>query len=108
MDIKSDMHGTNVPLDDLSRKLDVILHEIRSIRADLPIKQTYTIMDISRMLGVAQSTLYKKCWNLPNYGRSDIGGNPRRWLRSTVEAWFSIPEDERMARWEAMTEEERR
>jgi len=103
-----DKFGTDVPFTDLSKKFDVLLHEIRSIRADLPIKQTYTITDISRMLGVAQATLYKKCWNIPNYGKSDIGESPRRWLRSTVEAWYAVPEVERMKRWEAMSEDERR
>ena len=107
---ETDFNVPAVPafLDRLEKKIDAMHSEIVSLRADLPVKDTYTITDLSRKLDVAQSSLYAKCWNLPNFGRSDIGGNPRRWLRATVDAWYSIPEADRLARWEAMTEDEKR
>ncbi|MEN6296855.1 MAG: hypothetical protein ABFC92_02765 [Rectinema sp.] len=92
----------------LESKIDAQKAEIVSLRATLPVKDTYTIADIARKLGVAQSTLYQKCWNLPNFGKPNIGYNPRRWLRATVDAWFSTPEADRREAWESMSEEQKR
>jgi len=107
---ETDIHDTSVPafLDRLEKKIDAFHEELKSIRADLPIKDTYSIADLSRKLGVSQQVLYTKCWNLPNFGRSDIGNSPRRWLRATVDAWYSVPEADRLARWEAMSDDEKR
>ena len=88
-------------LGDLSKKID-------DLCGSLPIKDTLTITDIARKLGVAQSTMYLHPWNIPNFSKSDIGTNPRRWLRSTVNKWYSIPEMDRRKQWEDMTDEEKR
>lgn len=85
-----------------------IVKAIDNLRDSLPVKDTMTITDISRKLGVAQSTMYLHPWNIPNFGKSDIGNNPRRWRRSTVNKWYSVPEAERREQWEAMTDNERR
>ena len=105
---EKDICGTLVPyLSRLESKIDAQAAEIISLRSALPIKETMTITDIARKLGVAQSSLYSKCWNLPNFGKPDIGNNPRRWKRSTFESWYSVPEIERRKRWESMTDSQK-
>ena len=108
MDQKEELCSTIVPfLANLEKKIDQQSAEIVSLRDRLPVKGTYTISDIVRKLGVSQATLYRKCWNLPNFGRPDIGNNPRRWLRATVDRWYSTPEADRRKKWDGMSEKEK-
>jgi hypothetical protein len=76
------------------------LEELTSMR-------TFTVEDLATMQGCADSTLRGNPWKLPNYGRPDIGGHPRRWLAETVRTWYSRPEDERRREWDRMTSKER-
>jgi len=109
MNQKEELYSAIVPFfTKLEKKIDQQTAEIISLRSRLPVKDTYRITDIAIMLGVSQATLYRKCWNLPNFGRPDIGNNPRRWMRTTVERWYSTPEADRRKQWEDMTEEQRR
>lgn len=70
--------------------------------------QTMTVSEIAQKLDVSIATLNRKPWNLPNYGRSNVGEQTRRWLVKTVSDWFSIPEDERRRKWEEMSSSEKR
>lgn len=80
--------------------------ELSELRRDLPGTDTITATELAKKLGVAMSTFYKP-WNLPNFGKPDIGNSPRRWFRDKALAWYETPESERRAQWEAMPESER-
>jgi hypothetical protein len=70
--------------------------------------KTYSAPELAACFGMSYMHLRHHPWMLPNYGRPDIGMKPARWLFSTVLEWYSIPEDERKRRWEAMSSRERR
>jgi hypothetical protein len=70
--------------------------------------RTYSAAELADRFGVSYLYLRRYPWTLPNYGRPDIGSRPGKWLFSTVLEWYSIPEDERKRRWEAMGSTERR
>jgi len=91
----------------LNQQIKTMSGEIVSLRSALPINDTLTVTDLGRKLGVSPQSFYGKPWNLPNFGSPDIGHNPRHWLISTVNAWYSRPESERRAAWEAMTDDEK-
>lgn len=102
-DARSDLVGAVAFLVDclplLARRL-ARLEELTSMR-------TFTVEDLATMQGCADSTLRGNPWKLPNFGRPDIGGHPRRWLAETVRSWYSRPEDERRREWDRMTSKER-
>jgi len=75
--------------------------EIAELRRLLPVSDTLTASEIITKLGVSQATFYKS-WNMPNFGKSDISQSPRRWMRSTVDKWYAIPEEDRRKQWEEM------
>lgn len=77
--------------------------ELIELREALPVPTTLTVTEIAEKLAVSTTTLYKP-WNLPNFGKPDIGGSPRRWIRSKALAWYERPEYERRTEWEAMTD----
>jgi len=98
----------------LAQSLPPIEREVREMHQELlelhkafPVSETMRVTDIARKLGVTQATLYRKPWNLPNFGIPDIGHNPRRWLREKVFAWYERPEPERRVEWEKMSPEEK-
>lgn len=80
-----------------------LTREVIDLKSRIPAKDTVTVTDLAAYLGVAQSTLYKP-WNLPNFGKPDIGNSPRRWMRQKALAWYERPEAERRQEWEAMSE----
>lgn len=107
------MQSENVSNDAIALQVEKVEIEVRGLRKEiaelrkvLPVSDTLTASDIITKLGVSQSTFYKS-WNMPNFGKSDISQSPRRWLRSTVDKWYAIPEDERRAQWESMTTDEK-
>ena len=80
--------------------------ELAELREALPVPATLTVTEIAEKLAVSTTTLYKP-WNLPNFGKPDIGGSPRRWIRAKALAWYDRPEEERRAEWESMTQAEK-
>jgi hypothetical protein len=82
--------------------------EMERLKASLSL-QAKSVQDIAHDLGYKQAaSLLNKPWNLPNFGKADIEGKTRKWLPKTVEAWFSIPEQERREKWESMNSINRR
>jgi hypothetical protein len=102
-----DYPGIEEALRTVYRGVWEIRQELASLKAATSFL-TYTVEDIARSLNCSEWTLRKNIWQLPNYGRADIGIHPRRWFHDTVTAWFHIPEDERRRKWEMMTSAERR
>lgn len=99
-------HDLMAELSLMRAELHLIHGELAELRGALPVVETLTVSEIARRLGVAVSTLYKP-WNLPNFGRSDLGNSPRRWLREKALGWYARPESERRAEWEALPAHER-
>jgi hypothetical protein len=67
--------------------------------------ETLSLKDLAEKFKCCAKSLTNNPWRLPNYGNPDIA--PRRWLRKTVDAWYSTPENERQSRWEMMSSAER-
>jgi hypothetical protein len=82
-------------------------HEVASLKTSLSL-QTYNLSEIARLLHISESKLRNQPWNVPNYGKADIGLGSRRWFHDTVTAWYHIPETERRAKWESMKSADRR
>ena len=86
------------------------ISEIRKEIADMNSQinfKTYTLKDIAIMLNCHEQSLRNKPWKMPNFGKADIGNQPRRWFHKTVYDWYLIPENERQSQWETMTSRER-
>jgi hypothetical protein len=81
--------------------------EVESLKAALTF-QTYTIGDLARKLNISESKIRNEPWNVPNYGKADVGISCRRWFHDTVTAWYHIPEADRKAKWESMKSADRR
>ena len=95
------------PLKYLIEMVESIKKELVELntKADL---RTYTLKEIAKGFGYSVQTLYNKPWKVPNYGKSDEGASPSKWLYSTIVNWYAIPEDERRFKWESMSAKERR
>lgn len=102
----TDGQDTNVRLMMLEAEVMKLTTEIKNLSARIPAKDTLTITEIAKYLGVAHSSLYKP-WNMPNFGKPDIGSSPRRWLREKALRWYQRPEAERRAEWEAKSTSEK-
>lgn len=108
------MHTERTEADtDVSERLEKLDIEIRGIRREinqlrklLPVPTTLTVSEIAEKLGVSTTTLYKP-WNLPHFGKPEIGNSPRRWKVETVDQWYSKPEADRRAEWEAMSQDQK-
>lgn len=80
----------------IERKLDELLNKSEYI----------TIAGIAEDIGRSKEWIRRHPWVLPNFGRPDIDGRPKQWLRSNWDEWKEHLNDRRIM-WEAMANEER-
>jgi uncharacterized alpha-E superfamily protein len=101
-------------LPSINAQLDYLVKEVWRIRQAQAEERaareflSYTVADLARLQGCSASLLRNNPWKMPNYGRSDIGRSPAKWLYRTCSDWYSVPEDERRRKWEMMGSRERR
>jgi len=93
-----------VTKEDIER-VEVLLKEILSYVG----KGTITINEYSKKIGMSRESLYTERYRhyLPNYGLSDFPEGYTRWKRETIDAWESIPIEERRLAWTQMGKRER-
>jgi len=100
--------GVDESLKFIVKTLSEMKEDVAELQAKIDL-QTYTLKELAARLGYKNvQTLRNKPWLMPNFGKADIGTVPRRWLNSTVMAWYSISEIERQGQWELMSSRERR
>jgi hypothetical protein len=78
--------------------------EINSLREKLEQsgRAIKTISDIAREYGYSRATIERTPWLMPNWGRSDLPGKRKRWLRETYQIWFATSISVRERQWHTL------
>ncbi len=99
---------TKDELEDVQKKLDLILVLLKKANIVNKLPLTVTVKDIAKMEGVHVS-FYARCpWLLPNFGELGEGKRTRRWDMESYLKWREIPEEEKKSMYHQHLESERK
>ena len=85
-----------------------IKETVGNIDKRLPAPKYLYIKDLITITGYSKRFLIENLWAQPNYGRSDLPGRKKGWLRETTEQYYKIPLRIREKEWLNMSEAQRR
>ena len=91
---------------ELPRRLGSVEEKLDQLVAATPVRQYVDIAWICKEIGCSRDWLRSRPWALPNFGHPDVGGRPRRFVRSSWEKWSEDLTARELA-WKCMTNAQR-